>query len=66
MLVMTSVNMSACVTCTVPLLVVVENEVLELVTIPVVVLVVRAVSEPVVKAENVLTLVEVLVDTSCV
>jgi len=66
MAVMISVNMSVCVTCTVPLFVVVENEVLELVTVPVLVLVVRPVSEPVVKAENVLTLVEVLVDRNCV
>jgi len=36
MVVMISVNMSFWVTCTVPLLVVVENEVLELVTVPVV------------------------------
>ena len=63
---MISVNMPVCVTCTVPLLVVVENEVLELVTVPVVVLVVTPVSEPVVKAENVLRLVEVLVDRNCV
>ena len=59
-------NVSVSVTCTVPLLVVVENEVLELVTVPVVVLVVRPVSEPVVKAENVVRLVDVLVDNSCV
>ena len=53
-------------TCTVPLLVVVENDVLELVTVADVVLVLRTVCRVVVKVETVVPLVEVLVETICV
>jgi hypothetical protein len=54
------------VTCIVPPLVVVENDVLELVTVADVELVLRTVCEVVVKVETVVRLVEVLVDSICV
>ena len=66
MWVMIWVNMSVWVTCTTPLLVVVENDVLELVTVADVELVLRTVCRVVVKVETVDRPVEVLVDSICV
>jgi hypothetical protein len=63
MLVMILVNMSVWAIFTVPLLVVVENNVLELVTVADVELVLRTVCRVVVKVESVASVVEVLVDS---
>jgi hypothetical protein len=60
------VNKSVWVTCIVPLLVVVENDVLELVMVADVELVLRTVCRVVVKVETVVRLVEVPVDSICV